>query len=48
MGRELENGMVSGAYTCGIDFYDFGSNEYFDYDAEDEELEDDEDDDEDE
>ena len=45
MGRELENGMVSGAYTCGIDFYDFGSNEYPDpdYDEEDEELEDDED-----
>lgn len=42
--RELENGMVSGAYTCGIDFYDFGSNEYPEYDEEDEEeLEDDED-----
>lgn len=45
MGRELENGMVSGAYTCGIDFYDFGGD-CPDYDED--EMEDEEDDDEDE
>ena len=45
--RELENGMVSGAYTCVIDYYNLGSDEYPDYDDEDE-MEDEEDDDEDE
>lgn len=45
--RELENGMVSGAYTCGIDYYHLGADEYPDYDDEDE-MEDEEDDDEDE
>lgn len=40
--RELENGMVSGAYTCGIDYYNLGSgDEYPDYD--DDETEEDED-----
>lgn len=46
MGRELENGMVSGAYTCGIDYYNLGGD-CPDYDEEDE-MEDEEDDDEDE
>lgn len=41
--RELENGMVSGAYTCGIDFYSLGADEYPDYDDEDEDQEEDED-----
>lgn len=40
--RELENGMVSGAYTCGIDYYNLGT-EYPDYDDEDEDQEEDED-----
>lgn len=45
MGRELENGMVSGAYTCGIDYYNLGGDcpDYDEY-----EMEDEEDDDEDE
>ena len=43
MGRELENGMVSGAYTCGIDYYNLGGDCPDEY-----EMEDDEDDDEDE
>ena len=45
MGRELENGMVSGAYTCGIDYYNLGGDGP-DYDED--EMEDEEDDDEDE
>lgn len=40
--RELENGMVSGAYTCGIDYYNLGADEYPDYDDEGEDQEEDE------
>lgn len=41
MGRELENGMITGAYTYGIDYYNLGGDRP-DYDEEDE-MEEDED-----
>lgn len=45
--RELENGMVTGEYTYGIDYYNLGGD-CPDYDEDEKELEDEEDDDEDE
>lgn len=46
MGRELENGMITGAYTYGIDYYNLGGDCPDEY--EEDEMEDEEDDGEDE